>query len=188
MLWSAFSIVLAGAVQSNQAAYVNQPTVVETTDGGRTWHAAGSPCAPRVAYLVHVSRATARRGWVLCEGQPGTGMQQKALYETRDGGRSWRAHPFDSPGYGQGIQFRSDGHGWLWHGRGDFRATLDGGRTWRALPVGIPEQIEVWSASFVSDSIGYAIIHDNDHGLTLRRTSDGGLRWKRLRCLADCRP
>jgi photosystem II stability/assembly factor-like uncharacterized protein len=165
--------------------------LLATRDGGRTWRGLGRPCPPR-AMDAAASFVSARRGWLLCTGQPGTGMQNKALYETGDGGRRWRlvmdawlvgnhATPrgIGTVGYARGIDFDRSGAGWLWETRGGAFATADGGRTWRLLPFWEPDIVEARSMSFVSARVSFLLLRDGRHRrYALERTADAGRTWR----------
>jgi photosystem II stability/assembly factor-like uncharacterized protein len=118
-----------------------------TSDGGRTWRTRASPCPQAVANSALVDLVTPRLGWLVCLDEPGAGNQQKAVFRTTDGGRSWRAGAdtiffprrrvhggISSYGYPNGIAFARDGFGILWEGRGTLYVTRDGGRLWAAEP------------------------------------------------------
>ena len=122
-------------------------TLRATSDGGRSWHARASPCRQAVANSALVDLVTPRLGWLVCLGEPGAGNQQKAVFRTRDGGRSWQAgaeavaYPrprfhggISGYGYPYGIAFARDGFGILWEGRGTVYVTRTGGRRWTAEP------------------------------------------------------
>lgn len=120
--------------------------LIETVDGGRTWRPLRSPC-PGVGEgtgAESVSFATVKRGWLVCNGQPGAGNEDKSIYRTDDGAMHWRriawtqsgkAHGgIDSYGYPVGIAFDAEGLGVLWESRGTIYLTRDGGYHWRSFP------------------------------------------------------
>jgi photosystem II stability/assembly factor-like uncharacterized protein len=122
-------------------------TLLATSDGGRSWRARASPCRQALADTALVDLVTPRLGWLVCLGEPGAGSQQKAVYRTIDGGRSWQLgaetifypHPrvhggISIYGYPYGIAFAPDGFGILWEGRGTVYVTRNGGRRWTAQP------------------------------------------------------
>lgn len=168
--------------------------LVVTRDGGRNWRRASRVCHGRgytfdVAGLSHVSD---QHGWVVCVGQPGAGQQQRAIVETRDGGRTWamRACGCQAPltrgripwaGYPRGIRFTPDGHGALFQFRGSpILITHDAGRTWRH-GVGRPEiDLEV-DASLVSPRRIYALAAQGAERARLLVTTDGGGDWRLVR-------
>lgn len=161
---------LAGRAHVSRATFATSATgwalgrtgLGATADGGRSWRPLRGPCgsSSRFAEGAALSLPTPSHGWILCLGQPGTGMQGKAVYETRDGDRSWRLRSrsrhgqpkvgrLEASGYGAGLSFLDDGHGWLPEVRGGFYETRDGGARWRGLPVGVPEAVEAHAAELL---------------------------------------
>jgi len=142
--------------------YANGPTgIVVTRDGGRSWHHVHSPCRGWTRG-ASVSFPLPARAWALCTGEGGVGSEEKAVYESRDQGRTWRARAetivfghrrfhggISFYGYPLGISLASDGGGLLWEGRGTLYSTRDGGRHWHQhLRVAEPEAdfgISGWS-------------------------------------------
>jgi photosystem II stability/assembly factor-like uncharacterized protein len=136
------------------------PQLVVTRDGGKTWKRLPRACPEGLADGKWPALVTATHGWVLCESQPGAGNQVKALVETVDGGRTWRARPlprpWDGAGYGVRLSFRRDGRGLIAMERGPNLVTTDGGRTWRALSFPGWEEHGV-VATLAGDSTVFAI-------------------------------
>ncbi len=170
---------------------VSAAGIEATENGGASWRRVRWPC-PRALDAVHIARAGASRGWVLCEGQPSAGQQLKAVYSTGDGGRTWRLRSsavvpglgvprvgrgLPGSGYGHGISFRPSGVGWLWESRGSFLSSTDGGRTWAPLSIGKPELVEAESAQLLSDRDGFALMR-RPYDVALERTNDGGRTWR----------
>lgn len=133
--------------------YANGPTgIVVTRDGGRSWHHVHSPCRGWTGG-ASVTFPRPARAWALCTGEGGVGSEEKAVYESRDQGRTWRARAetivfghrrfhggISFYGYPLGISLASDGSGLLWEGRGTLYSTQDGGRHWHQhLRVSTPE-------------------------------------------------
>jgi photosystem II stability/assembly factor-like uncharacterized protein len=153
--------------------------VVATRDGGVSWRPLRHPCGTVARYVPpQLALATPSHGWTLCLSVPGTGNQLKALYETRDGGRSWRRRRGNVPasGYAAGISFLANGHGWLPEARGSFYETRDGGTRWRPLPISSPEVVEAHAAQLLTDRVGLAIFVYRPVRLAL--TQDGGRSWR----------
>jgi photosystem II stability/assembly factor-like uncharacterized protein len=169
----------------------NRAWLSKTRDGGRTWRRFREVCAEQYAFagLAHVAEDHA---WMTCVGQPGVGQQQRAVFETRDGGRSWtmRACGCQRPltrgsitwsGYPRELEFIPGGHGVMFQFRGSpILVTHDGGRTWRH-GVGQPEiDLEV-DASIVSPRLIYALVGDGHERARLLVTKDGGRDWRLVR-------
>ena len=144
-----------------------------TSDGGRIWTQAANSSFPqqgvygiRYSSFSFISRQV---GWFVFGSQPGTGMQQKWLFETTDGGKDWNqvsaSPPFPSPttttapsgglpigGYIQQIRFTSSSVGYLVLGRdsrGGALKTVDGGRHWAGIQF-LPGAQEI-SSTAISD-------------------------------------
>ena len=175
---SPLSAAAAWAVQPEPGAFPQGSNLVQTTDGGRSWHRATEPCVRGFGWSAWaVDFATAARGWVMCVSQPATDMQPKAVYGTTDGGIQWqlksRTCGFGSNGrptgqvgtlarvgYLPGFQMLADGYGWEWTSRGGLAATSDGGSRWATLAARVvtDDINSVVSASLVSDTTGYLLI------------------------------
>lgn len=170
------------------------PWLSTTRDGGRTWRRTFRVCHWRgidfhFAGLAHVSPA---RAWIVCVGQPGAGMQPKAVFETRNGGRGWALRAcacfrpdnrgrLDWSGYPHTIEFTPRGDGFLLQHRGQpISITHDGGRTWMRF-VGQPEIDFRLDASIVSARRIYALTGDTSERARLQVTTDGGRTWRVLR-------
>ena len=187
--WSTFSrarIAEPSFATRSDGWAVARGRLVATHDGGATWHELRQPCARSVYPTPSLSLVTPTHGWILCRGQPGTGAQVKALYESRDGGRTWRlraSNLLGRPrrgnlpvgGYAMGISFLDGGRGWLPESRGSFYETRDGGTHWRALPVSKPDIVEAHAAELLSARVGVAAFF---YARRLAVTYDGGGTWR----------
>jgi photosystem II stability/assembly factor-like uncharacterized protein len=182
------------AMKSRQA---NAGDLMKTTNGGRSWSRVGAPCRKGwggYAWSALISFVSPKRGWVLCQGQPGGGGQSKALYRTADGGARWKRllNAFFEPGrvrlgalhngYAGGMSFTRGGRGLLWSARGNTLRTSDGGRHWRPISATSPEIREGLSGWLVSDRVGYLLVQNDSlaRDWELLRTDDGGNRWRRV--------
>ncbi len=123
-----------------------------TRDGGRTWHRQPDPCGQAVSFNATADLVTPKLWWVACLGQGGAGNEEKAIYRTRDGGRTWQAGAaalvwphirqhggIAMYGYPDGISFAPGGFGVLWEDRGALYVTRDGGVHWRIVRAARPE-------------------------------------------------
>ena len=166
--------------------------VLATSDGGRTWRRRASPCVQAVAWSVLVDLVTQHRGWLVCLGQPGVGNEEKAVFRTTDGGRTWRAgaeivmYPqrrshggIWSYGYPQGVSFAPDGFGILWESRGTLFVTRDNGRNWTAKPkVAQPEIDFGEGAAALPHGFGFVLLGRGAGPARLIVTKDYGRTWR----------
>ena len=103
------------ALDADHAWAVGQNVLLATTDGGRTWNAAGEP-APGTLRVVDF--ADAQDGW---------GVADAHVVRTTDGGRTWSVA--DPPCGGEAVCFTGADDGWAAMGPHAYR-TVDGGRSW----------------------------------------------------------
>jgi photosystem II stability/assembly factor-like uncharacterized protein len=175
----------------------NRYVLVATHDGGRSWRRfAKQPCPPDNPIgvgVVALAPVSSRRGWVLCsDGQ----MFERAVavYETRDGARSWRLRAkrdVTPRRVGRGalnlvalldVFFSPDGRGWIWRWGRPLR-TPDGGRSWRPVagwPFSPKTSAVTWGSA-VSDTLAFAVVGRRGRPTVLVTTSNGGRSWAIVR-------
>jgi hypothetical protein len=170
--------------------FANGQRIERTTDGGKTWRTSPVPCPSSAPTGVDVSFVEPQRGWLLCAGPGGAGNANRAVL-AYDGAR-WhvvsqavlggpRSGGLTSAGYPIGIDFLSDGHGWMWSNRAvGLLATTDAGVSWHRVgdvPNGASTAIgSVW---FLPDATGFAILDNGDaHVTQLIETTNGGRTWR----------
>lgn len=167
--------------------------IAVTPDGGRTWEEVQGPCGGLHDMTVSVSFPSRSRGWALCASSElgKSSLQYKAVYETRDGGLTWRTRmeqtPDGSPcclvvnGAAMGLSMFLDGSGFAWTGGAHafLYRTTDRGRSWS----------EVWRGTGHSELLGswwfdnqnaIAVRYGGRRGWNLVRTTDGGATWDPL--------
>jgi photosystem II stability/assembly factor-like uncharacterized protein len=137
---------------------VSTAGVIETRDGGRTWHSANKGMT-----LEHTPEPDAEWGHDThyieqCEGDPDHVWQQNhvGIYYSRDGARSWRKVSAPSQGVHFGFPITVDAANgrtaWVVPARSDQQRmaldgglfvarTDDGGETWQALRRGLPQEL-----------------------------------------------
>jgi len=144
-----------------------------------------NPCPE---FFGGISFLDSDRGFLLCGSQPATIEMAKTLYETSDGGDTWRIREqsrFLNPhrrgggdipmqgGVG-GILFRTDRDGLMATGRVGLYATHDGGHRWR-LPL-VAGDYAPESLSWPSPRRIFAVLWQ----VGLIRSDDGGRHWRQL--------
>ncbi len=170
---------------------VERNNVLRTSDGGATWTAIPSGCAMSKAFGVLAQFIDSLHGWTLCEdGKAGGTVVEKFLYNTVDGGNTWKLvaeNLFGAeeavPGVGllpgafvADLSFSSERDGWMAVGEpvaGTF-STRDGGATWTALPWR-DQGYGPARAAMLTTSLGAIVTMKN-----LWLTEDGGAKWREL--------
>ena len=170
---------------------VRGPVLVGTGDGGRTWRELARPCRGFEGAVA--SFVSARRGWMLCAGSGGAGVEPKSILGTADGGHRWvllmrttftRHTPGALPrdGYPGGVDFADARTGWVWESRGNLYSTRDSGRTWRSASITSPETVEAESTSFPRPLVGLVLLsNQRTRRYELRLTRDGGHAFELVR-------
>jgi photosystem II stability/assembly factor-like uncharacterized protein len=167
-----------------------------THDDGHTWQRRKGPCRkPGIAFGAFADLVTAKSWWVACVGEGGAGNENKAIYRTRDGGRTWEAGAasivlatrphahggVSTYGYPSGLAFVSSGWGLLTESRGTLYVSRDGGMHFRAEPhVAVPETDFAGGAAAFPGGTGYVIL-TSFRGARLIETHDFGRTWRVVR-------
>ncbi len=167
--------------------------LLETRDGGRSWAPttsrppselaatpnAGRPCGKNEIDIASaVSFWSSSDGYAVCGSEPGAGNQLKWLYQTTDGGKTWRERASDKQlpeyGYVSELRFFDREHGLMLTERGGIYATADGGLKWRGSFYNPGEGTIYWSFPDRRDI--YVTAWDN--GVFV--SHDLGRTWKRV--------
>jgi photosystem II stability/assembly factor-like uncharacterized protein len=120
-------------------------TILQTVDGGETWHACAVMDEARVRFTA-VSFVDARRGWAV-------GAQGR-IFATRDGGRTWSVQTSNVEADLLDVKFTSASEGWACGAEGTLLHTSDGGAHWTIEPSGTTHPLE--RLSFTGTS-GWAV-------------------------------
>jgi photosystem II stability/assembly factor-like uncharacterized protein len=170
--------------------------LLATSDGGQTWRTRASPCTQAVAAGALIDLVTPSLGWIVCLGQPGAGNEEKAVFSTTDGGRSWSAgaSAVNCPrrnlhgglggyGYPAGIAFAADGFGILWESRGTLYVTRDRGIHWRAQPKVAQPELDFGRGAATFAGGGGLVLLGRGGSLPARllATDDVGRSWHLVR-------
>jgi photosystem II stability/assembly factor-like uncharacterized protein len=148
--------------------------LLRTSDGGRTWGAAGA----RIHHLADVDFVSARHGFAI--------TKRDVLLATRDAGDSWqRVHRFpyapNGP-YGPSLVFVDRENGWVVPAGGPIYRTRDAGRTWTRLLFPCRREDHPAGPTFVDDQNGYVVCGGQLATImqfkALYATSNGGETWR----------
>jgi hypothetical protein len=151
------SIVIDPRDPNRVLVAVSTAGVIETNDGGQTWHSAN-----KGMLLEHTPEPEAEWGHdshyiEQCEGDPDHVWQQNhtGVYYSADAARSWRKVSVPEQGVHFGFPITADATNgrtaWVVPGRSDQQRTAidgrlfvartdDGGQTWKALRRGLPQE------------------------------------------------
>jgi photosystem II stability/assembly factor-like uncharacterized protein len=166
-----------------------------THDGGHTWERRRDPCDQAITFNAFADPVSPQTWWVACLGQPGAGNEDKAIYRTRNAGRTWLAgaaalliRPHGSQhggiqeyGYPAGLAFAPEGWGLLTESRGTLYVTRDGGMRFQAEPkVARPEVDFAGGAAAFRGGIGYVLLVHGPQPRLLA-TRDYGRTWTVVR-------
>lgn len=151
-----------------------------TTDAGKHWTREELP-TPQGSMSDIIDFLNRWSGWVLVDGQPSEGSQEKWLYHTGNGGKTWSRRASSATdtlpgfGYGDALTFASPTVGYVALGRGSLLRTSDGGRRWAQIqpsPLNWEAGSPPASLSFVSATRGYTVV-----GSIIWQTLDRGSHW-----------
>jgi len=169
--------------------------VEHTTDGGRHWQLSGF--ASPYQGSLYLDFTNPSDGWVLSLSLPGAGQMAKAVFQTTDGGKTWRqvncdrdrtssSLPDDS--YPDGISFNrargfvtalyhGDPYVWVY-------GTVDGGHTFQRVQVPVPSAYRNDYANpyppVFSGQVGSMFVQlvGQKSVLLVYRTTDFGATWR----------
>jgi photosystem II stability/assembly factor-like uncharacterized protein len=192
------STVYVGTGDRSGWSFTTGKGVYKSTDGGKTWTNVGlrtSPyigavvVAPRDANVVLVA-AQGRGGRGAGPGNRATDSEERGVYRTTDGGRTWtRVLPTSSPADASDLYYDFFDPQIIYAsiaaaGTGIYKS-VDGGATWQPVPGrGLPDGARIAAFAVSSGTHGrrlYAIAgaggRGNAGGRGLYRSDDGGETW-----------
>lgn len=174
--------------------------VYKSTDAGRSWTHMGLQATGRISRVI-VDPTDANIVYVAALGNTHAPQQERGVYKTTDGGKTWQRVFFvneftgcsdlsidpQHPGTLYAAMWQISFNTWKLNsggpGSGIFKST-DGGATWTRLGNGLPggeghpvgkTSVDV---SYKNPNIVYALIEDKDPGLY--RSEDAGASWKKM--------
>lgn len=163
--------------------------LLASQDGGRRWDSRPLPaCVGGGGGGWAMAFDPAARGFLLCGGPPSAGEQEKALWRTDDGGRTWhlvaesvppggpsRVGPLPVAGYVHSVFFLTPRLGWIGLVRGGLYRTDDGGRTFRPAAPPFPPAVADGGASVAFLPSGFGWLDEAGTGALF--TTDDGRHW-----------
>ncbi|MDE2267254.1 MAG: sialidase [Alphaproteobacteria bacterium] len=171
--------------------------VYKSTDGGTNWRHMGLTKTGRIARII-VDPQDPQTVFVCAEGRLTGPQQERGVFLTHDGGKTWTRSLFVDPNTGcSGLSMDAHDHNTLFagawqivmHSWGEFSGgpgsgvyvTHDGGKSWnRITGHGLPHspvgKIDVAVAPSDSNRV-YALIETHDQG-SFWRSDDGGQSWR----------
>ena len=167
----------------------------KSTDAGKTWKHIGLENSGQIA-RIKIHPANPDVAWVAVQGQIWTPNEERGVFRTTDGGKSWEHVLKVNANTGAGDLKLDPGnprilYAALWnHGRkpwfihsggtdGGIYKSIDGGDTWKKLTGGLPEmvgKIGVDISASNPDRI-YAVIEAEPKKGGLWRSDDAGKTW-----------
>lgn len=164
-----------------------------TRDSGATWARLTIPCPDLPNGTPELATLDGTVLWLACPTEPGAGEQLKAIYLSRDGGRTWQVRAsnlfgepavgsISSSGYERNLVLSSPTVGFLALSRGGLLRSSDSGRSW--IDTGLPNGSDggVFGPWFADSTHGWAVT-EGVGGFVDRhvwRTVDGGATWAEL--------
>ena len=170
--------------------------VYKSTDAGKTWSQMGLAKTGRIARIL-VNPRDAGNVLVCAEGRGNSPQQERGVFRSTDGGKTWTQTLFVNENTGCSGLSMDPNHpdtilAGTWQVTGRTWAELSGGpgsgvylshdngRTWQHLTNGLPEsplgKIDV-AISPANPQRMYALIQTKDQG-SVWRSDDGGSNWK----------
>jgi len=180
-----------------------QIIVCRTTDGGQHWEKAEIDTGPNLSSAAKLSFADAEHGWLLASYGAAMGSEFDELFQTTDGGTTWKSIAVSSPtpksakdlplgGIKTSLVFADRNKGWLTgfsHDDGIWLyTTADGGVSWTPQNLAVPSgyQAEGGSANsnppcFFQAKTGLLPVElrgQTPPALFFYLTQDGGKSWQ----------
>lgn len=179
------NVVWVGTGESaprNDASYGDG--VWRTIDGGRHWHRLGLPNSYAISRII-VDPADPDVALVGVLGNPFRDSEDRGVYRTADGGRTWRRTLYAGPQSGISDMSADAGGRVIYAGVWQFRRlpwsfssggkvdglykSADGGRSWRKLTGGLPA---------IAGRVGVAVAPEKPSRVYALVQSKAGLLWR----------
>ncbi len=171
--------------------------VYKTIDGGDSWQRMGLENSERIA-RIEVSSKDSNTVWVCATGHLWNANEDRGVYKTTDGGKSWKKTLYANPDTGcSDISVDPQDPRILYAGMWTFRRTgwsfssggagsglyksTDGGETWKPLTNGLPAGLKGRVAVAIAPSrpsVVYALVESEV--TALYRSDDSGGSWAEM--------
>ena len=186
-----------GWVVTADSSNPSSGTLYRTQDGGSTWQSSAVNFFMGTMVFVNSSN-----GWMMADLGAGAGSDAVAIFQTTDGGQSWKQTYINDPtqpnagttlpfgGLKDGIIPTDMKNAWVGgitytNGEVYLYQTQDGGQTWKQQSVPIPAgyeqaQFETVGPQFVTAQNAFMPVHvTNQYGMlmALYYSHDGGANW-----------
>ena len=171
--------------------------VYKSADGGKTWNHMGLTDTHHIPRIV-IHPSNANIVYVAAQGHLWGGNQERGVFKTTDGGKTWSKVLYINPDtgvndialdpmnpdtlYAAAYQRRRTAFGFNGGGPGSgIYRTTDGGATWKKLTEGLPKTdlgrigLDVYRRN---PNVVYALVESEDSGLY--RSDDKGEHWTRM--------
>lgn len=190
------NIVVAGMGESpfRGVASSHGDGVYISRDAGKTWANAGLAGSRQIS-TVHIHPTDPDVIWVAVQGSPWAPTEERGVYKTTDGGKSWNKTLFvdtttgiidltvdaNNPRILYASSWDADREPWLIRSGGPGSAiwrSVDGGETWDKTGKGLPDEmgkIGVIASAAQSDLV-WAIVEAKEKG-GLYKSTNGGESW-----------
>ncbi len=144
--------------------------IIQTTNGGQTWHRQNSGILGKPLRKVHFRSAL--EGWCLGEGG--------VFIHTSDGGKTWK--PLET-GTENNLHdfFITETAGWIVGDWGTLLKTTDSGQTFAKVDGSVFNRKSLKGIFFVDENYGWIITYNAPNGKNagyVYRTTDGGNTWE----------
>ena len=175
--------------------------VYKSTDGGKTWSGIGLSGSRHIS-AIRIHPSDPDRIFVAAQGGAYKPSQERGVYRSTDGGKTWEQTLFINETTGASdLSLDSQNPRILYAGMWDHQRTpwnvrsggpgsgihksTDGGTTWKKLTQGLPKQLGKVSVdvSAANPQVVYANLEAKKGGVF--RSSDGGTTWKQVNAKRD---
>ena len=142
-------------------------TILQTTDGGTTWHQQQSGVTEDLQRIVFIDE---KHGWI---------GGKEVLLRTENGGETWQINRkgLEKIYFISAMVFINPKEGWIGADNGQTLRTDDGGKTFRLQKTELTSS-PITDLHFISSKEGWAVAPQRRSGGLILHTVDGGNYWK----------